>query len=103
VEEKVAEITWYCDKCGGYENVDVYEDTVLPMCENCGENAEWDWIVYEAAVDRVIGTPLEEYWDEIIDYDWKKGLEHFLWVATAGEGEILDWAQMIREDTNGDL
>ena len=52
----------------------------------------------EMAADRVDATPsLAPYRDILIDYDWDNQADHWEWVATSDESEILDWAQTIRK------
>ena len=47
-------------------------------------------------------TDLQPYASIIIDYDWHEEEEHYEWVATAPVGEIVAWAEGIRQDERED-
>lgn len=53
--------------------------------------------LYEKAVDRIMNTPQLHQYRDIILSDWAEGDKHLHWVITAPVGEIVDWAQPIRE------
>jgi len=51
--------------------------------------------LFERARARVNGSEdLLEYGDVIL-YDWAEGDEHWEWVLSADEGEILEWARRV--------
>jgi len=53
----------------------------------------------QTAAERVSASePLAQYRDLLLDYDWSNEAEHFQWVATAPEAEIVTWAEAIRRD-----
>jgi hypothetical protein len=48
----------------------------------------------ERAIERVNTSPfLKPHHHVLIDYPWPEGDKHFQWIATAGEQELLDWAE----------
>lgn len=53
---------------------------------------------YERAKARVMRSPKLRPLAEYILVDW--GEDHFKWVATARIGDIADWAQTIKRDSD---
>ena len=54
--------------------------------------------MYEQAEQRVKNSLALSMYSEFILADWPEGEEHWEWVVTADESEILDWVQ-----SEGDL
>lgn len=51
----------------------------------------------QQARNRVENSPVLAPFADIIFSDWHEGAEHLAWVASADEGEIVGWAEGIRE------
>lgn len=44
---------WTCPKCG-HSNEDNQEETMLPLCDGCGEQVFWDEITTEKSQEKLV-------------------------------------------------
>ena len=57
--------------------------------------------LYDKACDRVFRSPRLRKYSDIIFADWSEGDDHLRWVIRGRVGEIEDWAQRIKEVSDG--